>query len=71
MTGSTSRKPRLIGGDKGCNVSIASFPGSSALWAGSFTFISGFLIGICAAVLTINILNMHQRRQSIEQREKC
>jgi hypothetical protein len=29
---------RLVGGDKGCNVSIASFPGSPALWAGSFTF---------------------------------
>jgi len=29
--------PRLVGGDKGCNVSIASFPGSPALWAGSFT----------------------------------
>jgi len=37
MTGSTSRKPRLVGGDKGCNVSIVSFPGSPALWAGSFT----------------------------------
>ena len=25
------------------------------------SFIAGFLIGICAAVLTVNILNMHQR----------
>jgi hypothetical protein len=38
MTGSTSRKSRLVGGDKGCNVTMVSFPGSPALWTGSFTF---------------------------------
>jgi len=33
------RKPRLVGGVKGHNINEISFPGSPALWAGSFTFI--------------------------------
>ena len=33
-----SRKPRLVGGVKGHNMNETSFPGSPALWAGSFTF---------------------------------
>jgi len=37
MTGSATRKPRLVGGDKGRNKKqTASLPGSPALWAGSF-----------------------------------
>jgi len=32
------RKPRLVGGVKGHNINEISFPGSPALWAGSFTF---------------------------------
>jgi hypothetical protein len=37
MTGSATRKPRLVGGDKGLNKKqTASLPGSPALWAGSF-----------------------------------
>jgi len=32
------RKPRLVGGVKGHNMNETSFPGSPALWAGSFTF---------------------------------
>jgi len=31
------RKPRLVGGVKGHNINEISFPGSPALWAGSFT----------------------------------
>ena len=31
------RKPRLVGGVKGHNINETSFPGSPALWAGSFT----------------------------------
>jgi len=31
------RKPRLVGGGKGHNINEISFPGSPALWAGSFT----------------------------------
>jgi len=31
------RKPRLAGGVKGHNINEISFPGSPALWAGSFT----------------------------------
>lgn len=38
MTGSATRKPRLVGGDKGRNKQISSLPGSPALWARSFTF---------------------------------
>jgi len=30
-------KPRLVGGVKGHNINEISFPGSPALWAGSFT----------------------------------
>ncbi len=37
MIGSATRKPRLVGGDKGRNKQISSLPGSPALWAGSFT----------------------------------
>jgi hypothetical protein len=37
LTGSATRKPRLIGGDKGRNKKLTtSLPGSPALWAGSF-----------------------------------
>ena len=37
FTGSATRKPRLAGGDKGCNnKQTASLPGSSGLWARSF-----------------------------------
>jgi hypothetical protein len=32
------RRPRLVGGVKGHNMNETSFPGSPALWAGSFTF---------------------------------
>jgi len=32
------RKPRLVGGVKGHNINEMSFPGSPALWAGSFTY---------------------------------
>ena len=32
------RKPRLVGGVKRHNMNNISFPGSPALWAGSFTF---------------------------------
>jgi hypothetical protein len=32
------RKPRLVSGVKGHNMNEISFPGSPALWAGSFTF---------------------------------
>jgi len=35
------RKPRLVGGVKGHNENENSFPGSPALWAGSFTFNMG------------------------------
>jgi hypothetical protein len=31
------RKPRLVGGVKGHNQNVISFPRSPALWAGSFT----------------------------------
>ena len=31
-------KPRLISGVKGHNMSDNTFPGSPAVWAGSFTF---------------------------------
>ena len=31
------RKPRPVGGVKGHNINEISFPGSPALWAGSFT----------------------------------
>jgi hypothetical protein len=31
------RKPRLVSGVKGHNINEISFPGSPALWAGSFT----------------------------------
>jgi hypothetical protein len=31
------RKPRLVGGVKGHHMNEISFPGSPALWAGSFT----------------------------------
>jgi hypothetical protein len=31
------RKPRLVGGVEGHNMNEISFPGSPALWAGSFT----------------------------------
>jgi hypothetical protein len=55
MTGSTTRKPRLVGGDKGCNVSIASFPESPAPWAGSFTFIAG---SAYAKKVNLNIRNL-------------
>ena len=30
------RKPHLLGGVKGHNINEISFPGSTALWAGSF-----------------------------------
>jgi general secretion pathway protein K len=37
MTGSATRKPRPVVGEKGCNKKLApSLPGSPALWAGSF-----------------------------------
>ena len=35
------RKPGLVGGVKGHNINEISFPGSPALWAGSFTFPPG------------------------------
>jgi acyl-coenzyme A thioesterase PaaI-like protein len=39
MTGSAPRKPRPAGRDKGRNKKLApSLPGSTALWAGSFSF---------------------------------
>ncbi len=37
LTGSATRKPRLLGGDKGRNnKQTVSLPGSPALWAGCF-----------------------------------
>ena len=42
VTGSATRKPRLVGGDKGRNnKQTASLPGSPALWAGSFKYADG------------------------------
>jgi hypothetical protein len=38
------RNPSLVGGVKGHNQNNASFSGSAALWAGSFTF--GFEVWI-------------------------
>ncbi len=52
VTGSATRKPRLVGGDKGRNKKQNfSLPGSTALWAGSFTKLlsrsSRILVAIC------------------------
>ncbi|MCX5818586.1 MAG: methylated-DNA--[protein]-cysteine S-methyltransferase [Deltaproteobacteria bacterium] len=42
VTGSATRKPRLLGGDEGRNKKqTASLPGSPALWAGSFKYADG------------------------------
>ncbi len=56
------RKPRLVGGVKGRNINEISFPGSPALWAGSFiwkVFFGGafsyFLIEKAFAVFGANV----------------
>jgi len=45
------RKPCLVGGVKGHNINEISFPGSPALWTGSF--IGGYDIGIIEGLDTI------------------
>ena len=63
MTGSATRKPRLLCGSKGRNEKrMSAFPGSPSLWAGSFTE-KGFTI-------TLDILfGLNKIRNAISQYE--
>jgi hypothetical protein len=49
-------KPRLVGGVKGHNINEISFPGSPALWAGSFTFAQeGGIVKIQGRVMELDL----------------